>query len=383
MQLIGHGYLTDIPAVVPQGTTLLLGGWGISGAVLSHGELQMWGTPHEDCEDVVVGCLGWQALCLTRRDDRHLHVLPTTPCETSHPIRLELPRWTNVCHIAAGEGICSNGQMTGIVLGEGHVLCAMEDGSVWSWGDNRNGCLGIGRRDVTARSLQCVLGPGCEEGDRLATEPVRRVACGMVHSCAMTQRGAVFCWGCNLHGECGQISKEDITKPQYVEEMGGVEVQSISAGLHHTMALSGCAGLSRWAGSLTQWVYLVSGDVYGWGSNADGQLGMTEQVLHPLPVLVDAALLEHVDIVKVREWNVRSWYWSGWKGLGVLRGTSHNGSVEGRRRLRLGMECLSTGVTSCRIVLYLGASRRGFRLPGYHHGPLAFHPPQRAAAFMM
>ena len=129
------------------------------------------------------------------------------------------------------------------------MLCAMEDGSVWSWGENRNGCLGIGRRDVTAASLHRVLGPGCDEGDLLATEPVRWVACGMVHSCAVTQRGAVFCWGCNLHGECGQISKEDIPEPRHVKEMGGVEVQSVSAGLHHTMALSGPAELSPCTGS--------------------------------------------------------------------------------------------------------------------------------------
>ena len=75
--------------------------------------------------------------------------------------------------------------------------------------------------------------------------------------------------------------------------------------------------------------------------------------------------------------------WKGRLGSGVLRGASHDGAVERGRRLRVGMECLSTSVTRSRIVLHLGASRCRFGLQRHRHRPLAFHLAQRAAAFMM
>lgn len=44
-----------------------------------------------------------------------------------------------------------------------------------------------------------------------------QVACGARHSCAVTEAGALFCWGWNLHGQCGVGAVADrVPQPQLV-----------------------------------------------------------------------------------------------------------------------------------------------------------------------
>ena len=44
-----------------------------------------------------------------------------------------------------------------------------------------------------------------------------QVACGARHSCAVTDGGALLCWGWNLHGQCGVGDVADrVPRPQLV-----------------------------------------------------------------------------------------------------------------------------------------------------------------------
>ena len=65
------------------------------------------------------------------------------------------------------------------------------------------------------------------------------------------------------------------------EALGGLEVVGVAAGLAHTVACTD------------------SGDVYSWGWNADGQLGLGDDGGRAEPELVSAALLEHEHIEQV------------------------------------------------------------------------------------
>ena len=47
--------------------------------------------------------------------------------------------------------------------------------------------------------------------------PNAQVACGARHSCAVTDSGALLCWGWNLHGQCGTGAVADrVPQPQLV-----------------------------------------------------------------------------------------------------------------------------------------------------------------------
>lgn len=65
----------------------------------------------------------------------------------------------------------------------------------------------------------------------------RQVACGARHSCALTQGGSLYIWGCNLHRQCGMPcpSGTNVLMPTLVMALGGLRVTCVAAGLHHTV----------------------------------------------------------------------------------------------------------------------------------------------------
>ena len=106
------------------------------------------------------------------------------------------------------------------------------------------------------------------------------IAAGAQHSVALSETGRVLTWGGNLHGQCGigSINKA-VTAPHLVSSLGPLRCTSVSAGLFHTLC---CTDL---------------GDVYSWGGNQDGALGIGSFDTHLGPVLVDR-LGENDRIVK-------------------------------------------------------------------------------------
>ncbi len=65
----------------------------------------------------------------------------------------------------------------------------------------------------------------------------RQVACGARHSCALTKSGRLFCWGCNLHDQCGVLpdAGTNVHRPMPVTSLDGLRVTSVAAGLSHTV----------------------------------------------------------------------------------------------------------------------------------------------------
>jgi alpha-tubulin suppressor-like RCC1 family protein len=89
--------------------------------------------------------------------------------------------------------------------------------------------------------------------------------------------GGVLTWGCNLLGQCGHGgSPSEVASPRLLAPLLGVPIKAVRAGLNHTLALS------------------EAGDVYAWGANESGQLGLghTQHVVRP--ELMEAAALEQV-----------------------------------------------------------------------------------------
>ncbi|XP_049741700.1 E3 ISG15--protein ligase HERC5 [Elephas maximus indicus] len=97
-----------------------------------------------------------------------------------------------------------------------------------------------------------------------------QIACGDYHSLALSKGGELFAWGQNLHGQLGVGRIVDSTPtPQIVAHLSGVPLAQISAGEAHSMALS------------------MSGNVYSWGKNDFGQLGLGHTDSKDSPSLIE------------------------------------------------------------------------------------------------
>jgi alpha-tubulin suppressor-like RCC1 family protein len=144
-----------------------------------------------------------------------------------------------------------------VVAGGFHTCALTDGGAVRCWGYNSSGQLGDGS---TTDKWTPVAVSGLASG-------VRAVAAGAFHTCALLNSGAVKCWGYNSYGQLGDGSAEARSLPVQVVGLAN-GVTGIAAGYSHT-----CAAIS-------------GGAVKCWGSNSNGQLGDGTTTDRPLPVPV-------------------------------------------------------------------------------------------------
>ncbi|KAM8857587.1 RCC1 and BTB domain-containing protein 1 isoform 1-T1 [Synchiropus picturatus] len=130
-----------------------------------------------------------------------------------------------------------------------HVLLATEEGELFAWGHNGYSQLGNG---TTNQGVAPVL-----VSTNLVGKKVAAVACGSHHSMALTDTGEVFAWGYNNCGQVGCGSTANQPSPRRV-----------------AFRLQNKAAVSIVCGQTSSLAVLDNGEVYGWGYNGNGQLGL-------------------------------------------------------------------------------------------------------------
>lgn len=151
-----------------------------------------------------------------------------------------------------------SGGITAIAAGESHTCGISVAGALWCWGDNRSGQLGDGTTVIRDRPI-AVVG---------LSERVTAVSAGFSHTCALTETGAVWCWGNNYEGQLGTGSSADQSlTPAPVAGLGS-GVSAIGGGYAHSCAVQ------------------ADGAVVCWGRNVEGQLGDGTRTTRRSPVPV-------------------------------------------------------------------------------------------------
>jgi len=185
-----------------------------------------------------------------------------------------------------------------ICAGNNHTLALDESGQVWSWGYNGSGQLGLGHSQPTNRPT---LVPGLSD--------IGAIGAGGNYSLAAHRDGSLYVWGQNNQGQLGLGHATDTNRPSRLE-FPGFQVAMIEGGTMHTLIvatnaaesrlyacgmnndgqvglgytgsytnratwISGLSGICRIsAGGNSSMAVLTNGDLYVWGSDVNGQLGL-------------------------------------------------------------------------------------------------------------
>lgn len=135
-------------------------------------------------------------------------------------------------------------------------------GALYAWGINNNGQLGVG--DVNPRSSPVAVLGGLTFSD---------VAVLRNSVVALTTAGVAYSWGVNTNG---QLALGDVTpRSSPVAVLGGLTFKQISPA-----GDSGGTDVTRYYGLTT------GNDLYAWGLNTDGQLGVGDVTPRSSPVAV-------------------------------------------------------------------------------------------------
>ena len=164
--------------------------------------------------------------------------------------------------------LSQHGSVRLVATGLRHTVCSIADGRVFAWGDNTRGQLGLGHRtslDAPAAlyafgsSSASTYSPrrrGAAEPSYGDTGTLIDVACGDYHTLALTSAKKVFSWGRNDSGQLGLGHVDDQDTPWEVPYMDGHTVVKVAAGAAHSVCLTS------------------ESVVFSWGNNKDHQLGI-------------------------------------------------------------------------------------------------------------
>ncbi|HLZ19882.1 MAG TPA: SdrD B-like domain-containing protein, partial [Smithellaceae bacterium] len=120
-----------------------------------------------------------------------------------------------------------------IAAGYSHSLALKSDGTVWAWGNNGNGQLGIGT--ITNSYIPAQVS---------GLTDVIAIAAGGHHSLAIKANGTVWAWGYNGYGQLGIGTTTNSLTPVQVSNLSGIT--AIAAGGNHSLALTSSGGVRAW-----------------------------------------------------------------------------------------------------------------------------------------
>uniref|UniRef100_A0A3P8QZ04 HECT domain-containing protein n=1 Tax=Astatotilapia calliptera TaxID=8154 RepID=A0A3P8QZ04_ASTCA len=208
------------------------------------------------------------------------------------------------CHVFSGRG------MKEVACGSQHSVFLMYDGSVYTCGSNSWGQLG---HDKAGTSPEVV--------GALDTQKIAMVSCGRGHSMAVNEQGQLFAWGAGDGGQLGLGTTETtvrIPRCPLVKRLCDHRISQVMCGNQHCIALSRDGQLFTWgqntsgqlglgkgepsklfphplkslagiplaqitAGGDHSFALSLSGAVFGWGKNRAGQLGLNDKQDRAVP----------------------------------------------------------------------------------------------------
>jgi len=186
------------------------------------------------------------------------------------------------------------------VGGEYHTIALKTGGTLWAWGYNTNGQLGLG--DAGNRSTPSSVGTQSDWS---------LIDAGYLHSLGLKTNGTLWAWGWNWYGQLGDGTNTTRTIPRSIGMDADWSI--VSAGYVQTIALKITGTLWWWGstqsetfyiprqiGTDTDWAMITAGGtdftsyfslalktngtLWAWGQNSSGQLGLGDNAERTNPI---------------------------------------------------------------------------------------------------
>jgi len=138
-----------------------------------------------------------------------------------------------------------------------NALATKTDGTLWSWGLNTNGQLGL--NDIVNRSSPVQVGTATNWS---------QINVGRLNSMATTTDGTLWSWGLNTNG---QLGLNDIVNRSSPVQVGSTTNWNL-------------VSMTRYSAVTTK----TNGTLWSWGLNTNGQLGLNDSVNRSSPTQVGA-----------------------------------------------------------------------------------------------
>mmetsp|Transcript_16761 Transcript_16761/g.19104 ORF Transcript_16761/g.19104 Transcript_16761/m.19104 type:complete len:1470 (-) Transcript_16761:116-4525(-) len=217
-------------------------------------EVVSWGRPHHCALGVVQGGSSFSSssssstfTSSSNKDINHRYTHGSAFC----PQRIQE---------FAQEIVGRQGSAIAVAAATYHTLVVTKKGQLYSFGLEKCGRLGLGDQQTQQCPLpKRVLGA-------LQRRKVVSAAVAENHSLCVTSIGEVFSWGSNRFGQLGDVTENasaiqcgSRSLPRRVEDLKQYPCVAVAAGEKHSVALS------------------RKGEIYVWGDNTSGQLGVSRQ----------------------------------------------------------------------------------------------------------
>ncbi|XP_020853826.1 putative E3 ubiquitin-protein ligase HERC4 isoform X3 [Phascolarctos cinereus] len=195
-----------------------------------------------------------------------------------------------------------NKKIQDVGCGLRHTVFVLDDGTVYTCGCNDLGQLG---HEKSRKKPEQVVA--------LDAQNIVAVSCGEAHTLALNDKGQVYAWGLDTDGQLGLPGTEEyIRVPRNIKSLTDIQIVQIACGYYHSLALSKGSEVFSWgqnkhgqlglgfelkrqsspqllksllgipfsqvaAGGAHSFVLTLSGAIFGWGRNKFGQLGLNDE----------------------------------------------------------------------------------------------------------
>jgi len=170
--------------------------------------------------------------------------------------------------------ISENGTVTpNVQTGKDFSITLKADGTVWTFGTNTNGELGIGNNNNKNVPKQVEL---------LADKVIKQISVGTSHVIALTEDGEIYTWGLNANGQLGIGNTKNSNIPQNVKIPESTELIQV---VKNTI-------IKVIANNNVSYAISQSGKVYAWGEG----YGLTPRLLEFENDIIDLSKSYALDI---------------------------------------------------------------------------------------